>query len=101
MASTLLAFPGRGTINLHVRPTADSNNTTLHVEKDVVKLTSTERRGVWFLCHTRDISGWVHGREVLPVDLPAVFIVNDELPSDAHIRLRTKYVFVMLLSFVA
>jgi hypothetical protein len=91
MASTLKAFPGIASLNFHVRPTNDSNKTTLCVEEDdVLELTSNERKGVWFLCHTRNTSGWVHAKEVIPVAFPAVFIINDELPSDAQICLRTK-----------
>jgi hypothetical protein len=90
MASIFKAFPGVPSLNFHARPTSESNKATLRVENDMVELTSTERRGVWFLCHTRDISGWVHGKEIISVAFPAVFIVNDDLPADAQIRLRMK-----------
>lgn len=49
-----------------------------------------ERDGVWYHCYTRNISGWILGSYLQPATLPYAFIINDELPSDAQIRLRTK-----------
>lgn len=90
MATSLRAFPTCKSVNFHVRPVASSNSVDLSVEEQSPVFTCSERQGVWFLCHTRSISGWVHGKEVVPVSFPSVFIVNDELPPDAQIRLRAK-----------
>ena len=85
------AFPGVSFVNLHLRPSGDSSKTTLYVEnKKVLRMTCTERKGMWFLCHTRNASGWVCGKEIISMSFPTVFIVNDELPSEAQIRLRDK-----------
>lgn len=90
MATTLKAFPGKAALNFHVRPRHDSNKVAMNVSEYDDYLTCIERQGVWFLCHTREMSGWVHGKEIVPITFPAVFIVNDELPHDAQIRLRAK-----------
>lgn len=49
-----------------------------------------ERDGIWYHCYTRNVSGWILGSYLQPATLPCTFIINDELPSDAQIRLRTK-----------
>jgi hypothetical protein len=49
-----------------------------------------ERDGIWFHCHTRNISGWILGNTLQPASFPCAYIVNDELPIEAQIRLRTK-----------
>jgi hypothetical protein len=49
-----------------------------------------ERDGIWFHFHTRNISGWTLASYLQPLSFPCAFIINDELPSEAQIRLRTK-----------
>lgn len=94
MTSSLKPFPTCSAVNLHVRPTKESNKVSLDVKDTNVVFTCSARKGVWFLCHTRSASGWMHGKDLLPHSYPAVFIVNDELPPDAQIRLRAMYVFI-------
>lgn len=49
-----------------------------------------ERDGTWFHFHTRNISGWTRACYLQPLSLPCAFMINDELPIEAQIRLRTK-----------
>jgi hypothetical protein len=49
-----------------------------------------ERDGIWFHFHSRNISGWTLASYLQPLSLPCAFIINDELPAEAQIRLRTK-----------
>lgn len=80
-------------MNFHVQPKHGSTKTTL-ASGDAGQLVSTKREGVWFLCHMRKVSGWVHAQEVVPVSFPAVYLVNDELAGEAKIRLRSRYFVV-------
>jgi hypothetical protein len=48
-----------------------------------------ERHGIWLHCHTRHISGWIHGNLLQPVTFPSAYIINDDLPNETQICLRT------------
>jgi hypothetical protein len=87
----LLCRPLPGVAKLEMFTSLEENAicASLDVE-NIEKLICTERDGTWFHCHTRQNSGWVNAMTIEPTIFPSAFVVNDELPPEAQIRLRTK-----------
>lgn len=88
---SLLCRPSSRTtqISFFFKADPDSISEVIDVESEDIFL-CTERDGLWILCYSRRISGWVESIYLDPIVLPTAFMVNDELPSEAQIRLRTK-----------
>lgn len=94
MAAILLkACSGVTSLSFHAKPNHGSQKVTCHVgtndSSDHMEVTSTKREGAWFLCHTRENTGWVYGKEIMPVTFPTIFIVSD-LPPGATVCTRSK-----------
>ena len=87
----LLCKPISGLSTLELFSSLEENAVSASLDLRIInRLLCTEREGTWLHCHTRLNSGWVNADYLEPTTFPAAYVINDELPSDAQIRLRTK-----------
>lgn len=89
MALLCRPLPNVGKIEIFSSLEENSMSASIDVV-NIDKLMCTERDGCWLHCHMRQNSGWVNAIVLEPTFFPALYIVNDDLPPDAQIRLRTK-----------
>lgn len=76
-------------LTFYLKPSFTSITKEIEINEDDYIL-CYEREGSWLNCHTRLFSGWVRSNMLRPSCLPYSYIINDELPFDAQIRLRNK-----------